>query len=379
MCSGERPPLGPGRCATAPTSSCSAPEGCDRRRCRAALAAAGAICLPLPFDRGYHTADFADVSAAFLDFYGGIKLRPPRVPLYSCASRGPFPSSAAGVRKLAAAQWSQTVRFREMIEQMAADGVGCFVEVGPSATSPRSSTTFPPARGRPRSPATCGGARRRAAAHGAGPAVRERRRCGSSPCSPAGASPPSTCARPVDTRPAGRAARQHYAGAALFGERPRGVAELGRGREGPAARDAAAEGAEVDASVAVDAAAIVSIAAPSDGPPRPSASPHRSELDDATPRAVMPRADVMAEYFDVMRGFLEQQRAVVESWQGARASRRRSPVRHEPPFLGEHRRADEHRRRRPMPPEPRRQLPAQPCPLRPGFGRRELSGLACVR
>ena len=60
----------------------------------------------------------------------------------SCARRGcrsipaPRPSLSrdrpAGVRKLAAAQWSQTVRFRETIEQMVADGVGCFVEVGPS-------------------------------------------------------------------------------------------------------------------------------------------------------------------------------------------------------------------------------------------------------
>ena len=52
------------------------------------LTGAGAICLPLPFDRGYHTPDFADVSAAFLAYYGRIKLRAPRVPLYSCASAG---------------------------------------------------------------------------------------------------------------------------------------------------------------------------------------------------------------------------------------------------------------------------------------------------
>ena len=75
---------------------------------------------------------FAGVSAAFLAYYGRIKLRAPRVPLYSCASTQPFPTSAAGVRKLAAAQWSQKVRFRETIEQMVADGIGCFVEVGPS-------------------------------------------------------------------------------------------------------------------------------------------------------------------------------------------------------------------------------------------------------
>ena len=54
------------------------------------------------------------------------------MPLYSCASAGPFPAGAKAVRELAAAQWSTKVRFRETIEQMHADGVRYFVEVGPS-------------------------------------------------------------------------------------------------------------------------------------------------------------------------------------------------------------------------------------------------------
>ena len=93
----------------------------------------GGVCLPLPFDRGYHTAAFADVSAAFLDYYKEIKLGTPKVPLYSCSSVGLFPDRAAGVRKLAAAQWSAKVRFRETIGKMHDDGVALFVEVGPSA------------------------------------------------------------------------------------------------------------------------------------------------------------------------------------------------------------------------------------------------------
>ena len=100
---------------------------------QARLVAQGAICLTLPFDRGYHTPDFGAVSAAFLDYYKSIKLGAPQVPLYSCASAGLFPAAPAAVRKLAAAQWSSTVRFRETILQMVADGVRCFVEVGPSA------------------------------------------------------------------------------------------------------------------------------------------------------------------------------------------------------------------------------------------------------
>jgi acyl transferase domain-containing protein/phosphopantetheinyl transferase (holo-ACP synthase) len=97
-----------------------------------ALAQVGGICLPLPFDRGYHTPAFADVSKAFHKYYGAVSLGRPAVPLYSCASAGPFPDGVAAIRKLAASQWSTTVRFRDTVTAMHADGVRTFVEVGPS-------------------------------------------------------------------------------------------------------------------------------------------------------------------------------------------------------------------------------------------------------
>jgi len=93
----------------------------------------GGVCLPLPFDRGYHTAAFSEASTAFYDYYAQIKLGTPKIPLYSCASMGLFPDTADDVRKLAAAQWSKKVRFRETIEKMYDDGVRLFIEVGPSA------------------------------------------------------------------------------------------------------------------------------------------------------------------------------------------------------------------------------------------------------
>jgi len=97
------------------------------------LAEEGGICLSLPFDRGYHTPDFSDASVAFLRYYRNVKLGAPKVPLYSCASAGLFPSDPAAVRKLAAAQWSRKVRFRETVLKMHDDGVRLFVEVGPSS------------------------------------------------------------------------------------------------------------------------------------------------------------------------------------------------------------------------------------------------------
>lgn len=98
-----------------------------------ALTAEGGICLPLTFDRGYHTPAFQQVSDAFLQYYKDVKLVAPRLPLYSCANADLFPKGTAAVRKLAAAQWSTKVRFRETVLKMHDDGVRLFVEVGPSA------------------------------------------------------------------------------------------------------------------------------------------------------------------------------------------------------------------------------------------------------
>jgi acyl transferase domain-containing protein/phosphopantetheinyl transferase len=96
------------------------------------LSNAGGICAALPFNRGYHTPEFSAVSEAFLDYYKNIGLKSPGVPLYSCATADLFPDDIQGVRKLAAGQWSTKVRFRETIVKMYRDGVRYFIEVGPS-------------------------------------------------------------------------------------------------------------------------------------------------------------------------------------------------------------------------------------------------------
>lgn len=97
------------------------------------LTALGAICMTPPFDRGYHTPAFAAAAEAFRRYYDDVHLGLPRVTMYSCATAAPFPDSPQAVRELAAAQWSSKVRFRETILRMHDDGVRLFVEVGPSA------------------------------------------------------------------------------------------------------------------------------------------------------------------------------------------------------------------------------------------------------
>ena len=305
---------------------------------QAVLAAAGAICLPLPFDRGYHTADFAEVSAAFHAYYAGIKLRAPRVPLYSCASTRLFPSSAAGVRKLAAAQWSQTVRFRETIEQMVADGVGCFVEVGPSGNLTAFVNDIPAGKAQT---AIASNLRRRDGVeqlltvlgqlYASGRPVRLEslfagRRIAAVDLSQA-----------ADSRPYG-VLLDNTMPVLRYSESDREVLQKWAGANADA-------DAEATASTAAATAAAVSAAAAAASVVLDDAAPEPTLAGSAPEAGRDPRAEVMAEYFDVMRGFLDQQRAVVESWQDqavdAQASAPATTA--DLPFLGEIVEQDEHR------------------------------------
>ena len=96
------------------------------------LSSAGGICVPLPFDRGYHTPLFSAVTDAFQKYYADVGVKKPKLPLYSCASAGVFPDKQSDVVGLAASQWSETVRFADTVTAMHDDGIQYFVEVGPS-------------------------------------------------------------------------------------------------------------------------------------------------------------------------------------------------------------------------------------------------------
>ncbi|MEN8721137.1 MAG: beta-ketoacyl synthase N-terminal-like domain-containing protein, partial [Oceanococcaceae bacterium] len=124
-------------------SACVAIDNCpnqavvyvDKERAdtvRRALIAAGGIVAELPFDRAYHTDRFAPVTAAFRAVMADIPVQAARIPVVSCATAAAFPADADAIRDLACAQWSAPVRFRETVLQLVNDGVGAFVEVGPS-------------------------------------------------------------------------------------------------------------------------------------------------------------------------------------------------------------------------------------------------------
>ncbi|HAJ60658.1 MAG TPA: 6-deoxyerythronolide-B synthase [Cyanobacteria bacterium UBA8543] len=93
----------------------------------------GAICLPLPFDRAYHTPLFAGVGTAFRSYYDALEVGKGHTCLYSCATSEAFPDEPEAIRALAAQQWSSRVHFRKTIEKLYNEGVRTFIEVGPNS------------------------------------------------------------------------------------------------------------------------------------------------------------------------------------------------------------------------------------------------------
>ena len=98
------------------------------------LTKAGAICMPLPFDRAYHTPLLRGLEPALRTLYNELKVGPGRVPVYSCATTEPFPEEAVGIHSLATSQWFSCVRFQQTVEKLYESGVRVFIEVGPGAS-----------------------------------------------------------------------------------------------------------------------------------------------------------------------------------------------------------------------------------------------------
>jgi acyl transferase domain-containing protein/phosphopantetheinyl transferase len=91
----------------------------------------GALCVPLAFQRPYHTAAFEPYCARIAPFYERLEIASGEVPVYSAAAARLFPADPFEIRRLAVLQPALPVRFRETVEAMHDDGVRVFVEVGP--------------------------------------------------------------------------------------------------------------------------------------------------------------------------------------------------------------------------------------------------------
>jgi len=93
----------------------------------------GAICMPLPFARGYHTSLVTAAAPALRQMYESFDIGPGGVPVYSCATAEPFPQDIVAIRELATRQQYSRVRFREIVENLYTKGVRTFIEVGPGS------------------------------------------------------------------------------------------------------------------------------------------------------------------------------------------------------------------------------------------------------
>jgi malonyl CoA-acyl carrier protein transacylase len=103
-------------------------------RAAGALTRAGAMCRKLSFEHGHHTPLFAGRARQLRAIYDDLDFSRIALPVYSCASAAPLPRDVVAARDMAAGQWARCVRFGDTVERMYADGVRCFVEVGPGST-----------------------------------------------------------------------------------------------------------------------------------------------------------------------------------------------------------------------------------------------------
>ena len=98
------------------------------------LTAAGAKrCVPLKVSGPFHSRLLAGAGEKLAAELKGVDVKRPEIP-YICNMEADYVTEAAPVKELLAKQVSGTVRWRETMERMLADGVDTFIEIGPGKT-----------------------------------------------------------------------------------------------------------------------------------------------------------------------------------------------------------------------------------------------------
>ncbi len=93
----------------------------------------GIRCVALDVAAAFHSKLVAAASQPFLQALQQVQINSPHGAVYANKSAAPYPVDGDAIRRLLAEQISSPVEFVAMIEQMAADGVNTFIEVGPGA------------------------------------------------------------------------------------------------------------------------------------------------------------------------------------------------------------------------------------------------------
>ena len=90
-------------------------------------------CKPLPVANAFHSRAVSDAAGVFLEGLKKVAFKKGAIPVFSNTTGRKYPAKTGAARELLANQLAKPVDFVSMIQNMYADGVKTFVEVGPGA------------------------------------------------------------------------------------------------------------------------------------------------------------------------------------------------------------------------------------------------------
>jgi polyketide-type polyunsaturated fatty acid synthase PfaA len=100
-------------------------------RIREALHEKGYTAVLLPVSAAFHTPLIAFAQKSFAIATKSVKFQSPKIPVYSNVTSKQYPKEAQGIQKILETHLSNSVLFKQEIENIYAAGGTCFVEFGP--------------------------------------------------------------------------------------------------------------------------------------------------------------------------------------------------------------------------------------------------------
>ena len=92
---------------------------------------AGGLARILEVSGGFHSPFMAKAAEGFKEVLADVTLSEPEIPVYSNRTSGAYPGGEEDIKNLLVEQISNPIRWQKLIENMLAEGVDTFVEVGP--------------------------------------------------------------------------------------------------------------------------------------------------------------------------------------------------------------------------------------------------------